>query len=112
MSSIAAASALICVSRDSGYADRLRSYSVVVDGRKIGKIANGETKSFPIDPGEHTLKLKIAWCGSNTIHFDADTSQTVDFQCASSLRGWKIFLATAIAIFTPNQYLRLSRLAA
>src|SRR5579883_1440742 len=102
--------AQISIARDSGYADRLRNYAVVVDGKKIGKIGNGETKSFPIAAGEHMLKLKIAWCGSNTVRFDAAESQTVKFLCASSLRGWRLLLGTFVAIFTPNQYLRLSRL--
>jgi len=54
----------LTVVRDSGYADRLRAYKIVLDGVVIGMIGNGETKTFPIVPGPHSLSLKIDWCGS------------------------------------------------
>jgi len=60
-------SASITLSRGTGYADRLRSYRVMLDGKEIGRIGNGETKSFPVGPGQHELVVKIDWCSSTTL---------------------------------------------
>jgi hypothetical protein len=104
-----AADALIAISRGSSYADSQRDYRVLLDGQEIGRLADGDTKSFPIIPGAHSLKLKIDWAGSNEISFDANTSQTVRFECMSCLRGWRIGFAV-FALLTPNSYIKLVRL--
>ena len=78
---------LITISRDSGYADRIRSYKVAVDGAEIGTIGNGESKTFSIQPGPHKLVLKIDWCSTNTVSFDLPSEGSVNFECGSNLRG-------------------------
>ncbi|MFC1943966.1 hypothetical protein ACFLX5_00450 [Chloroflexota bacterium] len=45
----------IRISRDSGWADSLRNYKVVVNGKTIGMINDGETKEFDLEDGEHKL---------------------------------------------------------
>jgi len=102
------ASALIVISRGSTFADRRRDYRVLLDGDEIGRLADGDTKSFPTTPGTHSLKLKIDWAGSNEISFDANTAQTVTFECISSLRGWRVAFAV-FALFWPSSYIRLER---
>jgi len=59
------APALIVISRGSAFADSKRDYRVVLDGQEIGRLADGDTKSFPDSSGAHSLKLKIDWAGSN-----------------------------------------------
>jgi hypothetical protein len=39
----------------------LRAYKVVVDGKTVGEIRNGETKEFPMSAGQHDVSLKIDW---------------------------------------------------
>lgn len=101
--------ALIVISRKSTYADGERDYRVLIDGQEIGRLANGNTKSFPVIAGTHTLRLKIDWAGSREIRFDADAGQAVKFDCVSTLRGWRIAFAP-IALFAPRNYIRLERL--
>jgi len=40
-----------------------------LSSKEAGKVGNGETIEFPISAGQHSLSLKIDWCGSNTIQF-------------------------------------------
>jgi hypothetical protein len=101
-------SSSITISRDSGYADRIRSYRVVVDDLEIGKINNGESKTFSIEPGAHHLVLKIDWCSSNTVLFDLPPDGTMHFECGSNLRGVNLFLGIYYAFFARDQYLWLS----
>ena len=56
--------ATILVKRTSEYNNRLRDYQLFLDGKKIGTIANGQTESFEITSGQHTIVAKIDWCSS------------------------------------------------
>ena len=99
----------ISLTRDSGYADRVRDYVVILDGREIGRIADGENKTFAVPPGEHELRLKIDWCGSNTAKFKLNAGEQVAFDCGSSLRGPKLFLSLFYAIVARDRYLWLAQ---
>jgi hypothetical protein len=101
--------ALLKIVRDSGYADRLRAYKVVVDGKTVGEIRDGETKEFPISDGQHELSLKIDWCGSQTIHFTTAHGDALTFNAKSNLRGPKVMAALWYALFARNSYLHLEQ---
>ena len=99
----------ITITRDSGYVDRFRDYRVYLNGTEIGRILNGQTKSFEIEPGEHKLALKIDWCGSNAVPFSIGSNQSCTFVGGSSLRGLSIFLSIFYAIFAHSKYLWLKQ---
>jgi hypothetical protein len=99
----------LTVVRDSGYADRLRAYKIVLDGIAIGSIKNGETKTFPIAPGQHSLSLRIDWCGSKSVEFAAADGTSVVFEAKSNLRGPKIVGALWRSIFAWNSWLLLEQ---
>ena len=101
----------LIVARDSGYADRLRAYEIVLDGVVIGTIRNGETKTFSIVPGLHYLSLKIDWCGSKPVAFAAADGTSVAFDAKSNLRGAKIVGALWRSIFAWNSWLLLEQRA-
>ena len=98
---------LIAISRDSGYADRLRKYRVVCDATEIGRISDGESAEFAVSPGAHRLVLKVDWCSSEEVHFNIGTDQVVHFSCGSSLRGFRLFLAMYYVLFARARYLWL-----
>jgi hypothetical protein len=77
----------LTVARDSGYADRLRAYKIVLDGVVVGTIRNGETKTFSIVPGHHSLSLKIDWCGSKPVKFAAADGMSVTFDAKNHGRS-------------------------
>jgi hypothetical protein len=77
----------IAISRDTGYADRLRRYRVVCDGAEIGQIVNGTSAEFTVSPGAHRLILRVDWCSSNEVQFTIAPDQALQFACGSSLRG-------------------------
>ena len=56
--------ATIIINRTSEYNNRLRDYQIFLDGKKIGVIANGQTKEFETTAGRHTIIAKIDWCSS------------------------------------------------
>jgi hypothetical protein len=97
----------IKLSRDAGYADRLRAYRVLVDGVEIGRIGNGETKSFETVTGRHQLAIRIDWCTTGAIDFLAVQDQIATFHCGSNLRGAKLLLGIYYALFARSKYLWL-----
>ncbi len=101
--------ASLTIVRDSGYADRLRKYKVIVDGIVVGEVGNGETKQFSISPGLHEVSLKIDWCGSKAVEFNLDDGEGLTLQAKSSLRGSKLFGALWYVLFAPDSYLLLER---
>ena len=72
----------ISISRNSGFADIFGAYQVMLDGKQIGKINDGGTETYEVAPGKHELRLKIDWCGSNTVVFDLDKNDLA-FECGS-----------------------------
>ena len=100
---------LLRIVRDSGYADRLRAYKVILDGKATGEVRNGETKEFPISPGQHALSLKIDWCGSRTVEFTVAGEDALTFDAKSNLRGPKLLAAMWYVLFARSSYLRIEQ---
>lgn len=68
--------ATLVVKRRSEWINRLRNLELHLNGRPLGKIASGETKTFTIPAGRHVLKSTIDWAGSPEIAFTVQEQQT------------------------------------
>jgi hypothetical protein len=97
----------LALKRDSGFADRLRQYRVILDGLEIGRIGNGEEKHFDISSGQHQLMIKVDWGRSNAVSLVAVDGQSALFNCGSNLRGMRLLLAIYYATFGFRNYLWL-----
>ena len=91
------------VKRDSGYADSIRAYKLFLDGIYLDKIRPGETKTYEISSGEHTIHGKIDWCSTSRLVFHADDTPQ-SFEIYSKLRGRRLFTAF-LAIFNPQGWI-------
>jgi len=78
--------AKLIINRTSEWNNRMRDIGIYLDGEKIGTIGNGEIKEFEIEPGEHTLKSKIDWCGSETLKMNLTDNETKKVE----LSGFKL----------------------
>ncbi|WP_157607244.1 hypothetical protein [Sanguibacter suarezii] len=47
--------------------DRLRSYVVVVDGKRAGKVRGGAELVIAVAPGSHRVAARIDWTGSGPL---------------------------------------------
>lgn len=101
--------ATLIVQRDRGYADALRAYDIELDGAVIGRINQGQVLRFPLAPGSHRVRVKIDWCGSETVNLQVHGDETVTVRAESNLRGIMVFLAIWYVLFDRNQYLRLTQ---
>ncbi len=98
---------MLTITRLPSRADRLRSYNVNIDGTTIGSIGPEETKSFKLEPGTHTLCVRIDWGRSNKVEFTMQGDEEIQFECQSSLIGSRAWLAIFYALFLPHKYVRL-----
>lgn len=101
--------AQITVRRKTSYADRLRAYEVRLDGVAVGSVRARGAVTVPVSPGKHSLALRIDWCGSPRVDFEAHTGEELVFECGSSLSGWRLLLGLFYIIFRTKQYLWLRR---
>jgi hypothetical protein len=74
--------ATIVISRKhGGWRDRFRNYVIMVDSNPVGKIKRGQRVELPVSRGRHDLFLKISWCTSRLVTFDAQPGAVIDFSC-------------------------------
>jgi hypothetical protein len=70
--------AMIVLSRKRrAYRDGLRKYLVMLDGKQVAKVRRGETVEIPVASGRHEIHLKIDWCRSPSIEFDAHAGEVI-----------------------------------
>lgn len=101
--------ARITIVRDSGYADAVRPYTILVDDKEVASLKRDAAATVDIAAGEHSIVARIDWCGSQTLRFSIREDEDASFAVASSLRGWRLMLAAWYAIADRENYLRLTR---
>jgi hypothetical protein len=103
--------ASITVSRDAGYADAVRAYAVKIDGKEVGKLMPGDSATYRVTPGNHTLQASIDWCGSKPTPVSVPDGANAAFSLHSALRGPWLFLALWYVLFDRSGYLEIKRTA-
>ena len=101
--------AQVTIQRGKGYVDRLRSYDVTIDEKIVSTVRAGQAVTVPVAAGSHTLKLRIDWCGSDELRFEARPAEHIIFECGSNLTGWRILKGVYYVFFRRQQYLWLRR---
>lgn len=101
---------MLIISRDNQYADRIRSYKIMIDGRYYADIENGETRRIDINPGYHMIHLTIDGGRSNRVDFHISEGETIKFQCGNPVKGWRIIFAIFYLLFrSKDKYLYIIR---
>lgn len=100
------------ITRRRAYADCLRAYRILVDGKEVAKIDNGDVIQVPVTQGFHTIVARIAWSwvGSQTLEFDIQSGQTLKFDCTSNLRGLKFWFTIVYAFVGRTRWISLTQL--
>lgn len=77
------------VREGGGWADRGRSYHVLVDGEKVARIRRGQAQVVAIEPGYHEVHLTIDWARSPSVEVQVDAGQRVRLRCWSNVRPFR-----------------------
>jgi hypothetical protein len=67
----------------------LSKFSVFIDNVKVGHIAVGEVKNFPISPGSHRIKVKVDFCTSQELQFEKHHGLNQRINCGSTYNDWR-----------------------
>lgn len=99
--------ATIVISRKhGGYRDWFRSYVIMVDSNPVGKIKGGKRIVLPMSHGRHELFLKIDWCASRSITFEAQPGAVSEFFCEP---GGRASAGLQDVLGDNGQYIALTR---
>jgi hypothetical protein len=93
--------------RHSGYADRLRSYIILVDGKPVGTIARNSVLDLEVPAGPRTIEARIDWARSRPLTTEAVPNRTIEVQVSND---WNPILALWAITFGAGNYLTLKQL--
>jgi hypothetical protein len=85
-------------------ADLMRSYSVWIDGQKVGEIRRRRRRSWEVEPGHHDLQLKIDWCQSPALGFDLAAEAEALFVCKAQGTSTSLY-----SLRRPGEYIQLEQ---
>ncbi len=74
---------------------RRGQFEISVDGKSTGSLKYGETVETPIEPGRHTLRLRVGRYSSRDRAFDATDSGIVSFRCHGAML-WPRYVASLV----------------
>jgi hypothetical protein len=89
----------------TGWRDVFRDYKVVVDGIVVAAIQRGESHEQTLESGQHELRIKIDWSGSQAEIFQLNPGESIEFICEPNGNLLHIWWQ----IFTPSSWVRLTR---
>jgi hypothetical protein len=93
----------IVVSRDmAAWRDRARKYKLLVDGSVVGRLAQGEVFTHPVEPGVHSVQMKIDWGSSPKVECSVKADRSVHLVCGPAGRAF-----SGDILFRPGRYVRL-----
>ena len=90
--------------RTSQYVNWLRSYSVYVDGKRVGRVRNGKTFECDVTPGHHEVWVKIDWAESLRLSREVQSGEQAIFFCGCHASAWS---AVSSSLAGPGAYLFL-----
>ena len=70
-------------------------FDVSLDGAAVGSLAYGETFETPVEPGQHSLRIRAGRYSSGDHTFDATDGETVSFRCHGAM-VWPRMVATLV----------------
>jgi len=91
----------IIISRKSEWVNRRRSYKVFIDGKEVGKLDNGGSEEFLIEPGLHKVQCKINWCSSPELELEVKEGEAKFLKTGSGLKlytaGYILFILSLLS---------------
>lgn len=89
--------ATIKIRRSSEYINKMRTIKILVDGKEIGSIADGETKEFTTPEGQHKIEAKIDWCGSPELSFNIKDTE-IKYLTVSGYKNSTLIISAALIL--------------
>ncbi len=85
----------LIIRRNSEWNNKGRSFWIYIDGEKVEKIADGQTRLFDLEPGKYEVYAKVDWCSSEKMDIEVLENQNT----AIGLSGFKYGNIVLASIF-------------
>ncbi len=85
--------------------DLLRKYDIVINGMVLGSVRHGKRTVIEVQPGWHTIHMKIDWCSSRELVVGVGQGGQATLACASNANPFTAFF---FVFFEPHNYISLS----
>lgn len=69
--------------RRSGYVDLLRSYKILINGTRVGKIARNSVLDLNVPSGPITIEARIDWARSRPLMIVATPNQKIEIEVSN-----------------------------
>lgn len=100
----------ILVSRPKQYADRIRSYNLLVDGKLLARIKAGEEIYVTLPENARVISAKIDWCSSNKFNLSSITAnEKIEVKNAIAKKIFIPFYVLYAITFKKNAYLHIAK---
>lgn len=97
--------AKIIVNRKNELQQRLRRFSVFIDGEKVGEVRNGNPEEFAVSQGNHTVQCKFNWFSSKSYDISVRENDVKFLLVRANLPFfWPMYIILFAAILTPFFY--------
>lgn len=83
--------------RKSNFAAIARKLDILVDGKKIGNIGNGQEETFEVAPGRHIVQIKLM-ARSQVVDIDVPPNGSLDLECGIPSHYWTRTLAGLVGV--------------
>ena len=95
--------------KKASWRNRLAKYSVVIDGRRVGRIADGQELDFSVAPGPHRIKLTSDRIFTSPERFvSVHSGEVAEFIVGPGGPA----IESLFIIFRPHRYIRLDPVGA
>ena len=99
--------AILTLTRPRQFADMLRGYRIIVDGREEAVIRPGQTVEIELKPGIHIVRAAIDWAGSQSIEIELRPDVDHHLEVGSNIANWRLLFAALYITIWRNDYLYL-----
>jgi hypothetical protein len=94
--------------RRGGYADALRSYRILVNGREVGAIARDSVLDIKVPPGRATIEARLDWGRSRPLTIEASPGRRTEIEVSNN---WGALLSLWAITIGFRSYLALRPIA-
>jgi hypothetical protein len=70
-------------------------FEVTLDGRIVARIKRGDTTEAPLEPGQHSLRIRAGRYSSRPRTFDSADGELVNFRCHGAMM-WPRYVASIV----------------
>lgn len=91
--------AVLTIERKTEFINGFRTFQVFIDGKHVGKVANGSSVHFELEPGTHTVAAKVDWCKSHPTEVTLGAGEEVTLHVGAYSGLQSMLLASLVLFF-------------